>query len=287
MSAATVEFTLFTKPWPDHSIPDLAAHVAQLGFHGVELPVRPGFQVAPERVERDLPEAARVFAGHGLRIASIAGPADEPTIAACAAAGVPLIRIMAAIPPGVDYLTAVAERQREWDRLVPVLARYEVGLGVQNHSGRWIANAMQLRHAIKRYDPARIGAVWDAAHNALQGENQDLALDTIWSHLRLVNLKNAFMRRTNGPEAAVAEWASYWTTGRCGLADWRLTAAELNRRGYTGDVCLTAEYTEQQNLEHWIVEDLAYARSLFAGAAAPVSTLVCSEPRQGRGNCSA
>ena len=70
------QFTVFTKPWPDMSLPELARFIQKLGFHGVELPVRPGYQVVPENVEKGLPEAARIFADHGVKIGSVAGPAD-------------------------------------------------------------------------------------------------------------------------------------------------------------------------------------------------------------------
>jgi hypothetical protein len=78
-------------------------------------------------------------------------------------------------------------------------------------------------------------------------------------------LKNAIWVRTNGPEAEVAEWGVYWTSGRHGLASWPRVVAELKRRGYAGTVCLTAEYTDEASVERLVAEDLAFARSLFEG----------------------
>ncbi len=65
-------------------------------------------------------------------------------------------------------------------------------------------------------DRRHIGAVLDAAHCALNGEAPQLALDIVWSHLCLINLKNAYWRRTNGPEATVAEYQAYWTSMQTG-----------------------------------------------------------------------
>ena len=90
-----------------------------------------------------------------------------------------------------------------------------------------MANAVGLRRLVETYDPQHIGIVWDAAHEALNGGLPDLALDTVWSHLCMVNLKNAFWRRTNGPEAKNAQWEVYWTSGRYGLASWPDVAHEL------------------------------------------------------------
>jgi sugar phosphate isomerase/epimerase len=119
---------------------------------------------------------------------------------------------------------------------------------------------------IERYDPSRIAVVWDAAHEALNGGLAEYALDVVWSHLCLVNLKNAFWQCISGPEADHAEWRHYWTTGRHGLASWPLVAADLVRRGYQGAVCLTAEYTDAARVDELIAQDIVYARTLFAQA---------------------
>ena len=259
----SVRYSVFTKPWK-MPLPELGEHVRGLGFDGIELPVRPGFQVEPENVGRDLPKAARLLRDYGVSIDSVAGPTDEPTIAACAEARVPIIRICVSIPANESYLEAEARLQREYDGLVPLLDRYGVTLGIQNHCDRCVANAMHLRHLMEKYDPKHIGAVWDAAHNALNGEDPDLALDIVWSHLCLVNLKNAYWQRVNGPEAEVAQWRHYWTTGRHGLASWPRVADELKRRGYDGVVCLTAEYSDEHSVNRLVAEDIAFARSLFA-----------------------
>lgn len=257
-------YAVFTKPWQSMPIPELGRFVKEMGFDAIELPVRPGFQVPPEKVSKGLPEAARQLSDCGVTIASVAGPTDEATIAACREAGVPIIRICVSIPPEEGYLEAEARLQREYDALVPLLARYGVTLGIQNHCDRCVANAMGLRHLIEKYDPKQIAAVWDAAHNALNGEDPELAIDIVWSHLCMVNLKNAFWRRVNGPEAEDVIWRPYWTTGRQGLASWPRVAAELKRRNWNGPLCLTAEYSDHAAVNRLIREDLAYAKALFA-----------------------
>ena len=263
MSQQKIEFSVFTKPWPKTALPELGRFVSGLGFGAIELPVRPGFQVEPGDVVSGLPRAARQLSEFGVRIASVAGPTDEATIATCAEVGIPTIRVMAAIGPE-GYLAAESERQREYDEILPLLERYGVQLGVQNHYGAMVCTAMGLRRLIEKYDPRYVGAIWDAAHNALQGEEPELAIDIVWSHLCMVNLKNAFWRRTTGPEAEEAQWQPYWTSGRQGLASWSRVAAELKRRNYQGVVCLTAEYSDESAVNRLIAEDVAYAQSLFA-----------------------
>lgn len=257
-------FTVFTKPWKS-PLPELARHVARLGFDGVELPVRPGYPVTPETVSTELANAVEILGDAGLKIVSIAGPTDEETITACAESGVPVIRICAGMREGESYLEGEARLQGEFDALAPLLAKYEIILGIQNHYGpRDVCNAMCLRHLVERYDPRQIGIVWDAGHNGLEGEEPESAIDIVWSHLCIVNLKSAYWRRTNAPEAESAEWEPYWTTGREGRANWPRVAAELRKRAYGGTICLTAEYTDERAVDRLIAEDIAYARSLFA-----------------------
>ncbi len=86
----------------------------------------------------------------------------------------------------------------------------------------------------------------------------------MWSHLRVANLKSAYWSRSNGPESPEAQWKMHWTTGRHGLAHWQRTAAELVKRNYSGDICLTAEYSDHERVDELVAEDIAYAKSLFA-----------------------
>ncbi len=261
MESNSVVFSVFTKPWK-MPIPELGRFISGLGFDGIELPVRPGFQVTPERVARDLPVAARQLADYGLKIYSIASEPNAATIAACAEVGVPTIRVMVRVGPE-GYLATEAATIREYDALLPLLEQHGVQIGVQNHCDRFVANSCGLRRILERYDPRYVAAVWDAAHNALQGEDPELGIEIVWDHLCMVNLKNAIWRRTNGPEAEWAEWRVYWTSGRQGLASWPRVAAELRRREYRGVLCLTAEYNDEPAVDRLIAEDIAFAKSLF------------------------
>jgi len=91
-------------------------------------------------------------------------------------------------------------------------------------------------------------------------------MDIVWSHLRIVNLKNVYWRLANGPESEVASYEAYWTSGRKGLSPWAEIVSELKRRHYRGTVCLTAEYSDEASADRLIAEDIGYARSLFATA---------------------
>ena len=259
----SISFTVFTKPWKTKSLPELARFVSNLGFDGVELPVRPGFQVEPENIARDLPAAARIFADHGLRIGTLAGSTDEATIAACAESGIPIIRVCESIDMAIGYLATEKRLRQQDDDLIPTLDSHGVAIGVQNHCDFCVNNAMGLLHLLQGYDPKHVCAVLDQAHNGLNGEPPELAIDIVWSHLRVANFKNAFWIRSNGPEAPEAAWQKHWTTGRHGLGQWTRTVGELKKRSYSGDVCLTAEYSDEDRVDTLIAEDIEYINFLF------------------------
>ncbi len=255
-------FAVFTKPWPDWPIGRLAQSVKKWGFDGIEFPLRQGFQVEPERAEQALPALVHVMAEEGVKVLSVASRTDERVFAACAKSGVPMIRTMAAVGDE-GYKASELDMRRHLEQLLPWCERYGVLVGIQEHYGAYVSSALGLRSLLQGFDPRKAAAVFDAAHDALTGMAPEYGLEIIWPHLAMVNLKNVYYYRTNGPEAEEASWSRHFTSGRQGMASWSRIAAYLERHRYTGPICLTAEYSDISATERLIAEDLRYARSLF------------------------
>jgi len=262
VSGLRMPLTVFTKPWRKTPLPRLAEFVRSLGCDGVELPVRPGFQVEPENVDRDLPKAARVFTEAGLKIWSIAGNADERMIASCGDAGVPIIRVMVRIDMKKGYRLCVEEARRQYENLLGLLERYRVAIGVQNHEGPFVGSALGIKEVVGGFEPRHVCAVLDFAHCCLAGEPEEIALDIVGTHLGMVNLKNAVRQRVNGPDEP-ARWKVVWVPGKEGYASWPRVAQLLRLQNYRGPVCLTAEYSDEQAVDRLIVEDVAFAKEVL------------------------
>lgn len=260
-------FAVFAKPWKALALDDLAGHVRKLGFDLIELPVRPGFPVTPENIETGLPAAVRLLAEAGVEVLNVTVDLpldDERLYVACAAAQISMNRIMFPRRGRTYGETATAARQA-LDRALPLCEQYGVQIGIQHHSRDFVPiNSSGLRLLIQDYDPRYVGAVWDPSHNGLQGEDPQAGLELVAEHLCMVNLKNAFWQRITGPEAAEAEWQPYFTTGPQGIASWRAVITAMHAVGYTGAVTFSAEYTDHANTDRYIVQDLDYARTLFA-----------------------
>lgn len=266
----TPYFAIFIKPWKSLSIQEVGKKIKSLGFDAVELPIRAGFACEPETVVHDLPKAAREFKSMGVELLGVTAENaldDEKFYAACAEAGVTQNRIM--IRTGdMSYWEAEKEARRQLDAALPLCEQYDLRIGIQNHKGRFIASsAIGLYHLLKDYDPNIIGAVWDPAHNALEGEEPELALDIIAEYIHFINLKNGYWQRTNGPETREAEWRVHWTSGRHGRASWARVARKLKAINYSGPFCFSAEYSDEDDLDRFITEDLEYAKLIFKNGA--------------------
>jgi len=258
MTFKDLRISLFTKPWKSLSLPELAAHVKSMGMNGVELPVRPGFQVEPANVRTALPEAVKVMADHGLKIFSIGSDPLPEIIEACGSCGVGILRTMPKIETHQTYLEAEGAWRNLYSSLVPVLKDHGVRLGVQQHAGPFISSAAGILRLIENLPPEQVGAVWDPAHCSLAGERPEYAADILWKHLCMVNMKNAIWRRVTGPEAEEVKWDRYWTSGKHGLTSWSEVARVLHTRGFKGIILHFAEYADHDSVDRLTKQDMDY-----------------------------
>src|SRR5947199_7134500 len=70
-SKEKLKVAIFSKHLQFISGEALAKAIAELGFDGVDITVRKGGHVEPERVARDLPALAAIFKQHGLEVPMI------------------------------------------------------------------------------------------------------------------------------------------------------------------------------------------------------------------------
>lgn len=265
------EITVFTKPWNSEvSLEALGKKMRLLGVDGVELPIRPGYQVEPQNVNKGLLEAKKILGDQGIKIGSVAGNTDEATISAMGEASVPILRVCVAIDMKIGYMATEERLRKQWDALIPVLDSAGVSIGVQNHCDYCVGSAMGIMHLIENYDPKYVSAVYDPAHCGLDGEPELMGVDIVWSHLSLVNLKSAFRQRVNGPDEIEAQYRVIWTTCHHAIYSWSKLVNALKERAYAGDICLPAEYTNAQHgmamgddCLRYLKEDIAYLKYLL------------------------
>jgi sugar phosphate isomerase/epimerase len=229
-------WSVFTKPWAGLPGAELGRLIAGIGFGGAEVPVRDTAYVTPSNAEAELPKFTAQLRAEGIEPISVASDLSEPVFAACAEAGVPMIRIMADLGP--DGYAASVRRNREVLEQAAVLTqRYDIQVGVQPHHGRYVSSTLGVLQLLEGL-PDQFRLVWDAAHDALAGDHPAVTLPLGAERLGIVNLKNVHYVRGD------AGWKTNFVEAEDGLSDWAAVFATLQQLGYDGPVCLTAQYSD-------------------------------------------
>jgi sugar phosphate isomerase/epimerase len=261
--SSPILFSVFTKPWKTKSIEELGEFVRKSGFDGIEFPLRNGYQAEPEDADVSLPRIAEKLSAFELKIFSVASVTDERVFAGCAAARIPTIRIMVGHDMKVNFYEDMLSKQWELEKIQSLCEKYNIHVSVQHHYGPGISNSMELKWFLDKLDPNYFYAVWDSAHSALAGEEPEQALDILWPRLGMVNFKNAYYRPVFEPDESKTVYKRFFTTGTQGLCSWKRASDYLKAKNYNGIVCLTAEYTQEDMVDSYIVKDLKLAKSLF------------------------
>ncbi|MDR1598369.1 MAG: sugar phosphate isomerase/epimerase [Oscillospiraceae bacterium] len=261
-------YSIFTKPWRTASTDELIEIVRGLGFDAIEFPLRDGYQVEPGSAESSLPAFTRKLKDNGIRIEDVASTPTEPVLAACAASGIPMVRVMFIPRIQRDYLDQEAQYLKELDSLERLCLKHGVKVGLQTHCGAGATTTADTARIIGRYDPRAIGAVWDAAHSGLAGEQPEQSIDLAWSHLCLVNFKNARYQMAGRAPTGEAEFRPYFCPGQDGQCSWPRAVKRLKDKGYGGAWCVPAEYSDPRSddeLLDYVKRDFAWLRSLVEG----------------------
>ncbi|MFI0819932.1 sugar phosphate isomerase/epimerase family protein [Streptomyces sp. NPDC021098] len=253
----TILWSVFTKPWSRLPGEELGPLVAGLGFSGAEVPVRDTAYITPVDAERLLPAFAERLRAEGVEVISVAGDLGERVFAACGAAGVPMIRVMAELGPD-GYAASVRRVRQRLEAAAPLAERYGVRVGVQPHHGRFVASALGVLNLLDGLPDEHFQVVWDAAHDALAGDDPRVTLPLVAGRLGIVNLKNAFY--------AGGDWKPWFVPAGEGMSDWSAVLSQLVELGYAGPVCLSGQYSDGSvPVEERLVADLAVARAALGG----------------------
>ncbi|NBW96220.1 MAG: sugar phosphate isomerase/epimerase [Planctomycetia bacterium] len=170
----------FTKPFTELSADETADLVAEVGWDGVELPVRQGTSthVAPDRVEDGLPAFVEALRKRGKEVSIVTtsvleiDAVGEKVLRTTAALGIKRVRLGFMRYPKEGSPAATVGEFRARLRDVAALAA-ELGLqaGYQNHSGADFVGApvWDAWDAMKDLDARHVGMCFDIGHATLEG----------------------------------------------------------------------------------------------------------------------
>jgi len=276
---------LFSKHLPGLDAGHLGRAVKALGFAGVDLTVRPGGHVAPERAALDLAPFLRTLREEGLDVPMITTgllSASDPTaLPILETAGRNQVRLF---KPGY-YRYAFVDVRQELEKagadlrgLAELGARCGVQLGYHNHAGYLGGPVWDMARVMDGLDPRWAGYYFDVRHAVVEGGDGGwrAALNLASPRLKMVAIKDFFWEKT----------AKGWRQHDCplgeGMVPWREFFAMLAKAGFHGPVSLHLEYeiagatedAKQANTLAAAERDLAFLRAGLAEAyrgAGPVA----------------
>jgi sugar phosphate isomerase/epimerase len=259
----------FTKPFQQLGPEETADLISNVGWDGVEMPVRKAGQVLPEKVEDDLPKFVEALRKRGRELSiattdvTAVTPLNEKVLRAVSKLGIKRYRLGAfdyakdkAIP---EQLNEVAARLRD----VAALNK-ELGLqaGFQNHSGagRIGAPIWDIWSMIKDFEPITMGHCFDIGHATVEG-------GMAWStHFRLAEprLTAVFVKDFRWEKTAKG-WRASWCPLGEGMVD-RSFFKMLKATKYGGPICQHHEYElgDHQQMISYFKKDLATLREWLA-----------------------
>ncbi|MBI2687387.1 MAG: TIM barrel protein [Acidobacteria bacterium] len=178
-STGRMEFCVFSKHLQFLSWAEMAAAAKEMGFDGIDLTVRKGGHVTPDRVNEDLPKASEAIRAAGSKLTMITTDITDMTTSYAqtvlrAAKGVGVTHYRW---DGYKYKEGVAlpEQLKEFAPRVKELAAFNKELGLcamyHTHSGAGRVGASQwdlwmlLRDLDKRY----VSYNFDVAHATVEG----------------------------------------------------------------------------------------------------------------------
>ena len=239
-------FIVFSKAFQELSYDDTADLVAEVGWDGIECPVRKGGQVLPERIEDDLPKMVAALKKRNCEltmmttdIRNATDPLSVKALRTASKLGIRYYRLMSfryrASQPIPDQLRELKPELRDLAAL-----NKELGMcaGFQNHSGSEYIGApvWDIFEVIKDLDRQSMGVFFDIGHATVEG-------GLAWPiHARLMEplYRSIYVKDFTWQKAA-RDWQVKW----CPLGQGMIHPSffqNLRKSAFTGPISQHFEY---------------------------------------------
>jgi sugar phosphate isomerase/epimerase len=240
---------LFSKALQARLVKDLPGMLGGLGITAVDLTVRPGGHVLPERVKDDLPAAYEAFKSAGIAVPMITTAINDPDageaeaiLATAAKLGIRYAKIGYYQYGDLSRIHAVlAGAKSRLKGVVALFKQYGVTAGVHNHSGAGnIGAAMwDVWDLIRDHDPAAIGSYFDLGHATAEGAagGWNIGLHLLLSRIVIVGVKDVCYMKD-----PAKGWGPKWGPLGSGMVKLDEPFRTLKQSGFAGPITLHVEY---------------------------------------------
>jgi sugar phosphate isomerase/epimerase len=243
-----LKLSIFSKHLQWAPYDEMAAFAAGAGFDGVDITVRAGGHVLPERVADDLPRAVEAVRKAGLDVPMItagivdaSSPHAESILKTAAGLGIryyrwggfkysddkPIPAQLAALKPRVKALAEINEHYK-------ITAMYHTHSGMEVGAPIW-----DLWEILRDLDPRWVGVNYDVAHAVIEGGlgGWIRSFQLTGGYLHGVALKDfVWSRESRG------KWIPDWRPAGQGMVDFSKFFEMLGRSDFSGPVQVHFEY---------------------------------------------
>jgi sugar phosphate isomerase/epimerase len=254
------------------SFDQTADTVAEIGWDGIECPVRPGGQIEPERAADELPRLVDALAKRGKEltllttaITSVSQPHAESLLRTAAGLGIKRYRLgFLHYAHDRPIPAQLAEIQAQLAELAKLNLELGLQAGFQNHSGHNYvgAPAWDVWTMIKDLDPRAIGVCFDIGHATLEGGlSWPIDARLLQPRYTAVFVKDFFWQKRDG------RWRAEWVPLGQGMVD-RQFFTWLRTTDFAGPIVQHHEYDHGQGppMIAKLRQDLAVLREWLGDA---------------------
>lgn len=199
---------IFSKHLQFLNYADMADAAAMMGFQGVDLTVRPGGHVLPERVEDDLPKVVDALKKVGFApnlmttaVGDATNAMDIRVLRAASKAGFQHYRTnwypydkTRSIPESIQRFQGQMRALSELSKSLKLTGYY------QNHAGLLVGSSVwELWEILKTADPVHMGVQYDIRHATVEGGTSwPNGLRLLQSQIKSLTLKDFQWAKKNG-----------------------------------------------------------------------------------------
>jgi sugar phosphate isomerase/epimerase len=225
---------------------ELAKDAKSAGFGGIDLTVRGGGHVMPQRAAEDLPKAVAAIRAKGLEVPMLTtelvrgdDPTAAPILSTAAKLGIPFIK------PGyyhykfVDVRKELAEAGNQFRGLVKVAEKHGVQIGFHNHAGYIGGQTWDIAPLMDTLSPKSVGYYYDLENATAEGAAQGwkIAASLVMPRMKMMAVKDLYFKKTE---------TKGWREITCPLGEGMCKYKELLRMaavgGFHGPITLHIEY---------------------------------------------
>ena len=156
----------------------MAKIVADLGFDGIDLSVRPGGHVEPDNVKRDLPKAVEAISDRGLlsvmmttKVTNATDPLNRDVLNEAVDQGIRYYRMgYYEFAEGKTWRETLDAHRKDVEGLAELNQEHGIHGAYQNHSGSHVgAYIPDIVYLLESVDPLWTGCQFDIRHATVEG----------------------------------------------------------------------------------------------------------------------